>query len=198
MSTLANLVAELRTRYTELEFVSPKVNPEEIVRPGVSNPKLYHFHYLEFGLSEKEAKPVARETKKAIYVYNLGEVDEAAYYDGDGPQNEVDRSTVALIPALPTLREVSSVFLSKKLQARVLGALLTAANAWFWTDSRDANFSKIMKLVSEIRRNSQLYICDVMGHLCVRSDVLGDTITDSTIQNEVNGLKDKWIVSDNV
>jgi len=195
VATLTEVIAELSVLFTPLVFEAPKVNPEPISRPGVLNPSLYHFHYLEEGIGGDQGKPIGRETKIPIYVWDEGEPTERAVYDQVEPVITVDKDTIASNPAVPTIAEVARLYSSQKLRERVLGALLVAATAWFWTDGADTNYAAIMRMVSDIRRDSDPFIKLVMGHLCGRQDALAGTITDVTIQSEVNGLKDKLITA---
>jgi len=186
MATLANVLSDLRAAHLELDI---SVNPELIARPGIANPVLYHFHYLEYGLSENSGEPVARETKKAIYVWNEGEIDEQAFYDTTEDENQVAKKTIAVDKWDVTLSERAAVYNSRKFRGRVLGALLVAAQAWY---SEIDNAT--IKLVGLIRKTPEPYVLYTVAHLAAsNANSFDNTLTDTEIQNLVNGLKDKWL-----
>lgn len=181
---------DCRGRDDYIADVAGITNPELVDNTTVPNVK--HFHIVISGKTP-DGRPTAKVSKVPYLLFDPGGAGEDAVMFSDKVLKPVDMNAVAVDPDNPTLEDKARFHtLSTNIDARIIGALLTAAFSWQF-DADDL----MKKLSNAVRDNTGLYMKRTKAYMALEPTFKGvydRTITDVQIQNAVNGLGSLWVL----
>lgn len=175
---------------TYLEGIYLKVaTPVVKQQADENNTKWYTVNVVENGNAENE-DPVIYRKNVDFYVVDEGEATEKAGFSRIPKLPSVNTSVK---DTSGTLEAIDKLFRSSEIESRVRAAVLTAAKAVFFEDAGTASHVERLKWSAASMKNPDTYTTQMMSVICLESNVqtAGSQVTDSILQNHVNG----WVTN---
>lgn len=180
----ASLLSELSVKYKSVG--TPTLNDSAL------DTNWYTIPVFEVGNSESNIKPIGHRKNIFFYVWHEGLGDESAYYKQLEPTVDVNSDITA--PSADLL-EVSKIYASATLRNRTRAACLKAAVDIMNELDTVTDHAKRLKWSGDVLKSPETVVNMMSVFIALDPTVQagGTSISDSVIQNLINGNIDKTI-----
>lgn len=186
--TKAELVASLSQAPFNYIGIGTPENPNN--EGEVNGITKYIINVFEIGKSQPNQQPTGYRKNITFYVYNEGDVGEAAYFELVEPSNASD-TDVAATSAPNAGASYSIIYTSTELKKRTLGFMIKATTAIFNEDPGTADHATRLKLANYMCQSEEAYLPAFMVQIA----------NNATVRSEGNSISDgdlEWIINSEI